>query len=538
MLKVVAKVGGVVVGWYVKVQTTVILFSRFFMIAGAFLGHSPRKVAEIVVPNFRDDEMVVDVTGIARPDGVELIGQAEDAILSLGGATIMDNHGSRQTTRVDCGKSWANIFKDNRKASMQMLSCLLIDEDGHYIPAWVQIHDLPPDCWPLRVLSLISSEIDKHLHTDKLTRTWEQLTYAWILIEIDVQVERVLEVPIALPIEAQVELKVTYEVTLNFCETYNHIDHKQGECRKQTTPKVALIIEKPGYSQSVRRWFRSNARLASHGVDMENPDVVKETTQQEGETILATVPHQSTYGVAPLAHDTPVDNNDDESQALSFSTTVSSAQPMEIVPKTWEVQQLLKHRSIQVMILLEMKLTKSDLDTIVQRLSCKFSLRHHLEGAEPPALVGDLDSRLPPSPPFSPMELQSLAFALFIPLLLFFELVLAVVDPFASSLLLSPSPTPTFAPLPAPPKNQALKIIPIPPPYTHQGNDGGKQQITRQTSSTGHLNLGEKVGLSFLAVAVGLQVVLGGLLVCTRIQLRRMERDDLLKTELLRPRSP
>ncbi|KAG6509958.1 hypothetical protein ZIOFF_027966 [Zingiber officinale] len=136
------------------------------------------------------------------------------------------------------------------------------------------------------------------------------------------------------------------------------------------------------------------------------------------------------------------------------------------------------------------------------------------------------------------MELQSLTFALFIPLLLFFELVLAVVDPFASSLLLSPSPTPTFAPLPAPPKNHALKIIPSPPPYTHRGNDGGQQQITRQTSSTGHLNLGEKVGLSFLAVAVGLQVVLGGLLVCTRIQLRRMERDDLLKTELLHPRSP
>lgn len=134
-------------------------------------------------------------------------------------------------------------------------------------------------------------------------------------------------------------------------------------------------------------------------------------------------------------------------------------------------------------------------------------------------------------PPFSPMELQSLTFALFIPLLLFFKLLLAV-DPFASSPLMSPSPGPTyptlFAPSP-PPKNHAPKIA---------VNDDGGQQRSKRTSSAGRLNLGEKVGLSFLAVAVGLQVVLGGLLVCTRIQSRRMERGDLLTTELMRPCSP
>ncbi|KAG6519555.1 hypothetical protein ZIOFF_023049 [Zingiber officinale] len=140
------------------------------------------------------------------------------------------------------------------------------------------------------------------------------------------------------------------------------------------------------------------------------------------------------------------------------------------------------------------------------------------------------------------MELQPLlAFALFIPLLLFFKLVLAV-DPFPSSPLSppspSPSPSPTFAPRMLPSDHVPHIVTPSPrrPP---QASNGSQERTTAgQTPEIDHLNLGEKVGLSFLAVAVGLQVVLGVFLVCTRIQLRKMEWGNLSKAEPSHPSSP
>lgn len=64
--------------------------------------------------------------------------------------------------------------------------CFLFDEDDCHAPAWVQIHGLLSDCWTQKVLNLIGSEIGRTLYTDKLTRTREQLTYARLLMEVDV----------------------------------------------------------------------------------------------------------------------------------------------------------------------------------------------------------------------------------------------------------------------------------------------------------------------------------------------------------------
>lgn len=80
-----------------------------------------------------------------------------------------------------------------------MPRCFLFAEDGRHVPPWVQIHGLQPDCWSQRVLSLIGSKIGRPLYTDKLTRTRERISFARLLVEVDVTRQRVHEVSVALP---------------------------------------------------------------------------------------------------------------------------------------------------------------------------------------------------------------------------------------------------------------------------------------------------------------------------------------------------
>lgn len=97
---------------------------------------------------------------------------------------------------------------------------------------WSLYFDLDSNLWSS--FKLLDSESDwfrnwQAFYMDELMRTREQLTYVQLLVEIDIQAERVLEVPIALLTRAQIELKITYKVTLDFYETCNQIGQKQGE---------------------------------------------------------------------------------------------------------------------------------------------------------------------------------------------------------------------------------------------------------------------------------------------------------------------
>ncbi|XP_042396370.1 uncharacterized protein LOC121986466 [Zingiber officinale] len=112
-----------------------------------------------------------------------------------------------------------------------MLRCFLFDEDGRYVPAWVQIHGLPPDCWSPKVLGLIGSEIGRPMYTDKLTRTRERLTYARLLVEVSVHDERIREVPITLPTGAQLDLRIIYEVMPDFCDDCRRLGHCKKDCK-------------------------------------------------------------------------------------------------------------------------------------------------------------------------------------------------------------------------------------------------------------------------------------------------------------------
>lgn len=99
-----------------------------------------------------------------------------------------------------------------------MPSCFLFNEDGHFVPAWVHIHDLPMDCSTIHVVSIVRSKIGRRPYTDKLTQTRERLTFAHLLIEIDVEGDKVTIVSITLPIGVQLGLQIKYEIVALYCK--------------------------------------------------------------------------------------------------------------------------------------------------------------------------------------------------------------------------------------------------------------------------------------------------------------------------------
>ncbi|XP_042460690.1 uncharacterized protein LOC122044228 [Zingiber officinale] len=177
-----------------------------------------------------------------------------------------------------------------------MPKCSLFDEDGCFVPAWIQILGLPLDCWSQFVLSKIGSEVGKPLYIDNLTRTRERLEYARLMVDILAIGERDHEVPITLPTGVQVDLKIIYEMVPYFCQTCNKLGHRSENCRGKATP-VGQQRNNPqtdpnvqGYgrprSQSTRGRGRTRTRYENHTRQQwrpiqQRPNVEVSVDQQE-----------------------------------------------------------------------------------------------------------------------------------------------------------------------------------------------------------------------------------------------------------------
>lgn len=105
------------------------------------------------------------------------------------------------------------------------------DEDRQSIPAWIQIHGLPPDCWTLRILNLIKSEVGRPLYMNKLTRTRERLTYVRILVEVGMEGKRTEASPITLPTSSQLDLAIIYEGMSKYYTSCHRIGYHRDKCR-------------------------------------------------------------------------------------------------------------------------------------------------------------------------------------------------------------------------------------------------------------------------------------------------------------------
>lgn len=97
-----------------------------------------------------------------------------------------------------------------------MLKCMpsCFDFDDHellHIPLWITFPGLPLECWNAKVLSKIASKVGTPITTDEMTESKKRVSYARILVEVDVSKELTKIVPLRMPNGRDRDQIVKYE---------------------------------------------------------------------------------------------------------------------------------------------------------------------------------------------------------------------------------------------------------------------------------------------------------------------------------------
>jgi len=135
-------------------------------------------------------------------------------------------------------------------------------EEIAIVPVWVQLPDLPLDCWNAKALSKIASRVEKPITTDKLTHSKERLSFSRVMVDVDASKDLVTSVEMKLPTGDIYVQSVVFEFTPKYCKKCKSFGHVDGDCNKALegrnhsvyVPKrlvrpVAVTVNKKGDSR-------------------------------------------------------------------------------------------------------------------------------------------------------------------------------------------------------------------------------------------------------------------------------------------------
>ena len=98
------------------------------------------------------------------------------------------------------------------------------------VPIWIKLNNLPLNCWGEKSLSRIGSLLGVPLYADECTSKTLRVSYARILIEMDVTKTMPKEVKIADPNGNVFSQKVSYDWIPPYCKKCQSMGHN---CEKQ-----------------------------------------------------------------------------------------------------------------------------------------------------------------------------------------------------------------------------------------------------------------------------------------------------------------
>ena len=101
-------------------------------------------------------------------------------------------------------------------------------------PVWVRFPNLPLCCWSPPCLSKIASVLGKPIQSDHMTSSLSRLTYARVLVELDLREDLQHSVEISLPSGPVLNQIVVYEALPKFCNHCNVLGHTRLFCPKAT----------------------------------------------------------------------------------------------------------------------------------------------------------------------------------------------------------------------------------------------------------------------------------------------------------------
>lgn len=102
--------------------------------------------------------------------------------------------------------------------------------EAHKAPVWVRLPGLPYDLWNEKGLSNVASRLGLPLHSDANTCAKSKLSFARILVEVDVLKDLHNTVQICAPEGEEFEQVVIYESVPKFCSLCSSIGHGTAHC--------------------------------------------------------------------------------------------------------------------------------------------------------------------------------------------------------------------------------------------------------------------------------------------------------------------
>ena len=112
------------------------------------------------------------------------------------------------------------------------------------VPVWIKFPNLPLKCWTPRCLSKLAGVLGKPIQCDKLTSTKERLSYAQVLVEVDLLADFRSSINVTLPNGNPLIQRVIYETLPKFCKHSKVLGHSIGACSKGK--EEARTVEKAG----------------------------------------------------------------------------------------------------------------------------------------------------------------------------------------------------------------------------------------------------------------------------------------------------
>jgi hypothetical protein len=97
---------------------------------------------------------------------------------------------------------------------------------------WIRFPNLPLKCWSPTCLSKIASVIGKPIHYDMLTTLMSRLSYARVLIEVDLLVDLPNSINFVLPNGMLLLQLVVYKSIPRFCKHCQVIGHTDSACTR------------------------------------------------------------------------------------------------------------------------------------------------------------------------------------------------------------------------------------------------------------------------------------------------------------------
>jgi len=118
-------------------------------------------------------------------------------------------------------------------------------EEMSRVPVWVKFPSLPLCCWSPVCLSKIASVIGKPIQCDQLTSNLSHMSYARVLVEIDLLEELRHSVEISLPEGPTLHQKVVYENLPKYCNFCHVLGHSCLLCPKASAATNSVSPSQP-----------------------------------------------------------------------------------------------------------------------------------------------------------------------------------------------------------------------------------------------------------------------------------------------------